>query len=120
MNYALFAPSAGRKNAPRVPHGQHPRPFEPAWSAASTTATDSTFHQLAPYIGRMKTLMARSLVSAHSRKGDLIVDPFCGCGVVPFEAAASGRRVLAGDWNPYAVVLTRAKLFPPASLMAAQ
>jgi D12 class N6 adenine-specific DNA methyltransferase len=111
---------AGRIKTSGLAQGHHTRPFEPAWSAASTTAADSTFHQLAPYIGRMKTSMARSLVSDHSRKGDLIVDPFAGCGVVALEAAASGRHVLAGDWNPYAVVLTRAKLFPPPSLMAAE
>ena len=93
---------------------------ERAWSPDSTTATDNTFHQLAPYIGRMKTSMARALLRNVSREGDLIVDPFCGCGVVALEAAASGRRVLATDWNPYGVLLTRAKLFPPASLGAAQ
>ena len=83
-------------------------------------SSDCTFHQIAPYIGRMKTSMARWLVQNRSRRGDLIVDPFCGCGVVALEAAANERRVVAGDWNPYAVLLTRAKLFPPATLRAAE
>ena len=90
------------------------------WSKSSTTATDISLHQLAPYIGRMKTSMARALISARTVKGDLIVDPFCGCGVVALEAAAMQRRVVVGDWNPYAVLLTRAKLFPPKSINAAQ
>ena len=68
----------------------------------------------------MKTSMARALMEEHSRKGDLIVDPFCGCGVVALEAAVFGRRVVCGDWNSYAVLLTRAKLFPPVSLKAAE
>lgn len=93
--------------------------FSPNWSAASTTATDLSLHQIAPYIGRMKTSMARSLVVEHTKPGDLVVDPFCGCGVIPLEAAANDRRVVAGDWNPYAVLLTKAKLFPPASLASA-
>jgi hypothetical protein len=97
--------------------GEH---FERTWSARSTTSTDNTFHQLAPYIGRLKTSIARSLISRYTHAGDLVVDPFSGCGVVALEAAASGRCVLAGDWNPYAVLLTRAKHFPPASLIAAQ
>src|SRR6266849_5822441 len=67
------------------------------WSSKSTVKEDWTFHQLAPYIGRMKTSMARSLVLHWTRPGDLIVDPFCGCGVVALEAAAHGRRVVAGD-----------------------
>lgn len=63
--------------------------------------------------------MAKSLILGHTNTGDLVVDPFCGCGVAALEAAANGRRVAAGDWNPYAVVLSKAKLFPPPSLDAA-
>ena len=90
------------------------------WSANSTGATDYTLQQLAPYIGRMKTSMARSFVLDHTNEGDLIVDPFCGSGVVALEAAAAGRRIVAGDRNPYAVLLTRAKLFAPTSLSLAK
>lgn len=84
-----------------------------SWSASSTVRDDCTFHQLAPYIGRMKTAMARALVLDWTAPGDLVVDPFCGCGVVALEAGVNGRRVAAGDWNPYAALLTRAKLFAP-------
>lgn len=94
--------------------------LKPIWSSESTIADDCTFHQIAPYIGRMKTTMARSLIQGYSYQGDLIVDPFCGCGVVALEAVVNGRRVVAGDWNPYAVLLTRAKLFPPKSLQVAE
>jgi DNA methylase len=93
---------------------------EPAWSADATAARDWTFHQIAPYIGRMKTSMARALIEDATRKGDLVIDPFCGCGAVALEAAANGRRVVAGDWNPYAVLLTQAKLFPPVTYTVAQ
>lgn len=95
-------------------------PLKPVWSSGSTVGSDWTFHQISPYIGRMKTSMARALIERCSRPGDLIVDPFCGGGAVALEAAANGRRVVAGDWNPYAALLTRAKLFPPASLRAAE
>src|ERR1039458_5272749 len=74
--------------------------FERTWSAKSTTSTDNTFHQLAPYIGRLKTSIARSLISRYARAGDLVVDPFSGGGAVALEPAASSRRVLAGDWTP--------------------
>jgi len=92
-----------------------PTPDRNIWSSGSTVKSDWTFHQLAPYIGRMKTSMARSLVLHHSRSGEIVVDPFCGCGVVAVEAAAHDRQVVVGDWNPYAVLLTRAKLFAPAN-----
>jgi DNA modification methylase len=90
------------------------------WSSKSTTKSDWTFHQIAPYIGRMKTSMARALILGNSNRGDLIVDPFCGSGVVALEASANGRAIAAGDWNPYAVLLTRAKLFAPIDEDAAQ
>ena len=68
----------------------------------------------------MKTSMACSLILDQTRQGDLVVDPFCGSGVVALEAATHGRRVAAGDWNAYAILLTRAKLFPPPNLQIAQ
>jgi hypothetical protein len=89
------------------------------WTADSTVKSDWTFHQIAPYIGRMKTSMARALILSNSKAGDLVVDPFCGSGAVALEASASKRSVIAGDWNPYAVLLTRAKLFAPSSERAA-
>ena len=92
----------------------------PPWSSHSTVATDYTLQQLAPYIGRMKTSMARSLVYNYTTEQDLIVDPFCGSGVVALEAAVATRRVVAGDWNPYAILLTRAKLFAPRNLKLAK
>ena len=112
------SPSPPSSTADRVPVDTHQDVplLAPTWSADSTTATDFTFHQLAPYIGRMKTSMAQALVRQYTRAGDLVVDPFCGCGVVAMEAAAHGRGVKVGDWNPYAVLLTHAKLFPPANL----
>jgi hypothetical protein len=103
-----------------MPYARSGGQFDRTWSAGSTTSTDYTFHQLAPYIGRLKTSIVRSLIISYTREGDLVVDPFSGCGVVALEAAASGRCVLAGDWNPYAVLLTRAKLFPPVSVEVAQ
>jgi hypothetical protein len=68
----------------------------------------------------MKTSMARSLLLEWTRATELIIDPFCGCGVVALEAAVLRRRVVAGDWNPYATLLTRAKLFPPKNLETAE
>lgn len=64
--------------------------------------------------------MARSLVLEYTTDRDLVVDPFCGSGVLALEAAAAGRNIVAGDLNPYAVLLTRAKLFAPANVNLAK
>lgn len=85
----------------------------------SFASRESTLQQLAPYVGKMKTGMARALVLLYSERGDVVLDPFSGSGVVPLEAALLGRRAWANDLSPYAYVLTRGKLEAPGSLQTA-
>lgn len=87
--------------------------------AGSAWQSESTFHQLSPYIGKTKSSMAASLVARFSKKGDVVYDPFSGCGTFAFEAWLAGRHALANDLSPYAKVLTTAKLFPYRSLREA-
>ncbi len=77
---------------------------------------ESRLHQLSPYIGKLKSSIASDLVRDFTSVGDLVLDPFCGSGTIPLECAVQSRRVLAADVSSYAVLLTRAKLFPPQSL----
>ena len=81
----------------------------------SFNSRESTLQQLSPYVGKMKSGMARVLVSLYSEPGDTVLDPFSGSGVVPLEAALAGRRAWANDLSPYAYVLTRGKLETPGS-----
>jgi hypothetical protein len=95
-----------------------PAPSQPApkeWGSARPTE-DCRLHQLAPYIGKLKPVIARHLITRFTKPRDLVLDCFAGSGTIPVEAVLLGRRVLAFDANPYAVVLTRAKLGAPASL----
>jgi hypothetical protein len=80
------------------------------------THEECTLHQVAPYVGKLKSSIARSLVKRYSSGGDLVVDPFAGAGTIVLEAALAGRRAFGSDISPYAQVLSRAKLFPPRSL----
>jgi len=84
--------------------------------ALPATHVESRLHQLSPYIGKLKSTIALELIQLHSSAGDTVLDPFCGSGTVPLEAAVAGRTPLAFDANPYAVMLTRAKLEAPATL----
>jgi hypothetical protein len=85
------------------------------WREAAT-GSECTFHQLSPYIGKLKSSIAGDLVAQFSNIGELIVDPFCGAGTVPLEAVLRGRRAFGADVSPYARVLSRAKLHPPRSI----
>jgi SAM-dependent methyltransferase len=81
----------------------------------SFNSRESTLQQLSPYVGKMKSGMARVLVNLYSEPGDTVLDPFSGSGVVPLEAALAGRQAWANDLSPYAYVLTRGKLEAPGS-----
>lgn len=74
---------------------------------------ESSLHQLSPYVGKLKSGMVRVLLKMYSKPGDVILDPFCGSGVVPLEAALAGREAWANDLSDYAYTLTRAKLEAP-------
>ena len=85
----------------------------------SALKSESTLHQLSPYIGKIKSSMAASLVTQFTREGDCVYDPFSGSGTVALEAWRTNRRVIANDLSPYAALLTRAKLSPYISVDAA-
>lgn len=83
--------------------------------AGSFSDRESSLQQLSPYIGKMKSGMAKVLIYSYSKKNDIILDPFSGSGVIPFEAALAGRQAWANDLSPYAYAITRGKLDAPAS-----
>ncbi len=94
------------------------RPPQDAWHQ-SCQHSECTLHQLSPYIGKLKSSIAATLIEQYSKRGDLIVDPFSGSGTIPLEAALRGRRVFGADISPYARVLTVGKLSAPLSLESA-
>lgn len=78
----------------------------------SAWQSESTLHQLAPYIGKTKSSMATALVEEYTTAGSVVYDPFAGCGTFALEAWRAGRSVIANDLSPYARLLTCSKLFP--------
>jgi hypothetical protein len=89
-----------------------------AWSG-SAAKYETTLHQLSPYIGKIKSTMARELIIRFTKRHDVVYDPFSGCGTIALEAWIANRATVANDLSPYAYLLTRAKLFPFRSLRAA-
>jgi len=81
----------------------------------SVIGIECSLHQLSPYIGKMKSSMAKNLVTAFSNFRDTVYDPFVGCGTVALESWILNRQVIANDLNPYASMLTKGKLNPHLS-----
>ncbi len=112
-----------RMSATNAVQTQYENPQAPTVDASlwhgSFNGRESTIQQLSPYIGKMKSGMAKVLIDLYSDSGSIVLDPFCGSGVVPLEAALARRSAWANDLNPYAYVLTRGKLEAPPSEEAA-
>lgn len=96
------------------PAAVHPKSWE-----GSSLIQEASLQQIAPFVGKMKCTMAAALIRAFSNEGDVVLDPFCGCGVVPLESLILNRHTIGNDLHPYAYTITRAKLFAPTTLSAA-
>jgi DNA modification methylase len=73
-------------------------------------------HQIAPYIGKINSPLARKLILEYTKPGGWVWDPFCGSGTIPLECRLLLRNIIASDVNPYACLVTRAKLVAPTSV----
>jgi hypothetical protein len=100
----------------RVPFGGSIVTPCPAHWSKSVVYSESTLHQIAPFIGKLKSSIACDLVKQFSDKGQTVYDPFSGSTSIGLEAWILGRNVITNDLSPYASLLARAKLHPPATL----
>jgi len=69
----------------------------------------ASVHEFYRYPARFSPELAEAVISAFSRPGDLVVDPFMGGGTVPVEAQLLGRRCVGNDLNSLAHFVAQAK-----------
>ena len=50
------------------------------------------------------------IIKASSNPGDLVLDPFCGCGTTTHAAEKHGRRWVGVDISAFAVELIRDRI----------
>lgn len=72
--------------------------------------TREHLHSLHPYPAKFIPQIPRKAILTWSRPGDLVYDPFCGCGTTLLEARLLGRPSIGTDNNAVAVLVTRAKI----------
>ena len=77
------------------------------------------FHPMCSYLASFPATLAHAFVARYSRPGDVVLDPFAGRGTVPLQACVEGRLGVGNDLNPFAHVLTAAKVDPPSAGEAA-
>jgi hypothetical protein len=72
------------------------------------------FHAICPYFAMFPEDFAERWISKLTVPGDVVLDPFCGRGTAPFQALLMDRQAVAGDINPVAYCITRAKTNAPS------
>lgn len=72
--------------------------------------TNYSVHSIGEYPSKIRPLVFHEVVKRFSKKGDIVLDPFCGCGTMAVEAKILGRHSINYDVNPNAINLTKEKL----------
>lgn len=71
--------------------------------------TKEHLHALHPYPAKFIPQIPRRAIRLWTKPGDLVYDPFNGCGTTVLEASLAGRRGVGTDNNAVAILAARAK-----------
>lgn len=71
-----------------------------------------SLHPMCSYLASFPAALAHAFIARYSRSGDVVLDPFSGRGTTPLQAVAEGRIGVGNDLNPFAHLLTAAKVQP--------
>lgn len=66
-------------------------------------------HKFHSYPARFIPQIPKTFIELFTKKGDTVLDPFCGCGTTLVEAILSKRRAMGNDYNPLAVLISKVK-----------
>jgi DNA modification methylase len=88
--------------------------IDPSWAFADKTRKDTAYitHGYHRYPAKFIPQIVSRLVEKYTKKGDLVVDPFGGCGTTLVESKVMCRPSIGVDINPVAVLMTKAKKTP--------
>ena len=71
--------------------------------------TKEPLHTLHPYPAKFIPQIPRKAIKLWTKRGDLVYDPFSGCGTTVLEASLAGRYCIGTDNNAVANLIARAK-----------
>ena len=74
--------------------------------------TQPHLHALHPYPARFIPQIPRKAIEEWSKKGEVILDPFCGCGTTLLEGILLERSAIGVDNNSVAHLISQAKTTP--------
>lgn len=66
-------------------------------------------HKIHPYPAMLHPLLVDFLIKEYAKKGDVILDPFCGSGVTLLQSSINGHKSIGFDINPLALLIAKVK-----------
>lgn len=96
-------------------------PVEDTWNCSSADVLDSIMiksfsTEKLGYPTQKPLALLERIVRASSGKGDLVLDPFCGCGTTIAAADRLGRDWLGIDISPFAIDLVKNRRMKSAAI----
>lgn len=88
--------------------------IDKSWSFVEKTRKETAYitHGYHRYPAKFIPQIVSRLAEKYTKVGDLVVDPFGGCGTTLVESKVMGRKSIGVDINPVAVLITKAKITP--------
>jgi site-specific DNA-methyltransferase (adenine-specific) len=105
-------PTSDGQLALQLPSGLPELTIEPEWKDQQRLWGHS-FHPMCSYLASFPAALVHAFIARYTRPGDVVLDPFSGRGTTPLQACAEGRIGAGNDLNPFAHLLTAAKVDPP-------
>ncbi len=102
---------AGPAALPAIPIAPEWKDQQRLWGPA--------LHPMCSYLASFPAALVHAFIGRYSRRGDVVFDPFSGRGTTPLQASAEGRIGVGNDLNPFAHLLTAAKVEPASRAMTA-
>ncbi len=76
------------------------------------TKTQYLTHRFHSYPARFIPQIPRTFIKLFTKKGDVVLDPFAGCGTTLVESQLLNRHSIGNDLNPLATLISKVKTTP--------
>ena len=76
------------------------------------TKTQYLTHRFHSYPARFIPQIPRTFIRLFTKKGDVVLDPFAGCGTTVVESQLLNRNSIGNDLNPLATLISKVKTTP--------
>ena len=83
-----------------------------SFSDEARSATSAYTHSYHRYPAKFIPQIVDKLVTKYTKSGDVVLDPFGGCGTTLVESKLLGRQSVGIDINPIAKLITQVKVTP--------